>query len=326
MSEHLFHNSQDQIFEIPDSLKPRCMKAFGWSEIFAEKSVKGYRQFIKLKYQHECYGRTTSVVLQPSPTVEHVWQQHVLDMGHYLKACDKYCGETIVHCSNNNGDGDACIRTTQIALKSLFGRDVDAEVWSFGDKSNADEKQAIKSEADSKPNMATSETVSGVGMGVRADEVPVVGSGGNEQVPNGKIPTKKLEDKSDPEVAAASKDFKETNTPATMSDDGSVAKETDAGQNTKEHTVEYDPNEIVILKVCDENGWELNYKMKRGMQFSMLVKAYSDNCGVPIDHFWFSLNGANLYPWFTAHDISLAMQDGGGYIDVLPTARYAPRK
>jgi len=94
---------------------------------------------MKLKLQHEDWDAST---LSPSCTVDLVWHQHMLDPVHYVEACQAF---TSGHVVGHNPDGglDVAarmerIKTTKISLRSLFGKDVDSEVWSFrGDADNA---------------------------------------------------------------------------------------------------------------------------------------------------------------------------------------------
>ena len=128
-------NDRNQEFALPDGLKPRCVRAYDWSDEFTERALLGYRQFIKLKIQVEDFAAQT---LYPSLTVELVWRQHILDVGHYCKSCADYCEGKLLDYNPDKGLGQAArheqISATQVALKALFGRQVDAEVWSFNQK------------------------------------------------------------------------------------------------------------------------------------------------------------------------------------------------
>lgn len=109
------------------------MGAYEWSDEFTERALLGYRQFMKLKIQVEDF---TAQTLSPSLPVELVWRQHILDVGHYCKACFEYSEERLIDYNPDSGLDQSTlheqITATQVALKALFGRQVDAEIWCFG--------------------------------------------------------------------------------------------------------------------------------------------------------------------------------------------------
>jgi hypothetical protein len=125
-------NDRNEEFVLPATLMARCMRAYDWSNEFTERALLGYRQFMKLKIQVEDFSAQT---LFPSLTVELVWRQHILDVGHYCKACFEYCEERLIDYNPDSGlDQSALhdqITATHVALKALFGRQVDTEIWSF---------------------------------------------------------------------------------------------------------------------------------------------------------------------------------------------------
>jgi hypothetical protein len=125
-------NDRNQEFVLPHALKDRCMRTYEWSTEFTERALLGYRQFMKLKIQVEDF---TAETLAPSSIVELVWRQHILDVGHYCKSCFEYSEERLIDYNPDNGFDQSAphdqITATQVALKALFGRQVDAEIWSF---------------------------------------------------------------------------------------------------------------------------------------------------------------------------------------------------
>jgi hypothetical protein len=135
-------NDRNQEFVLPATLMARCMRAYDWTNEFTERALLGYRQFMKLKIQVEDFAAQT---LFPSLTVELVWRQHILDVGHYCKACFEYCEERLIDYNPDSGlDQSALhdqITATQVALKALFGRQVDAEIWSFDQNNDMESNQ-----------------------------------------------------------------------------------------------------------------------------------------------------------------------------------------
>ena len=103
------------------------------------KSIKAYRQFIKLKYQFEDWHCDANKGILPSVPVRKVWNQHLLDIEHYIKACHEYCGNGRIFGNNpdeehqlslesSREDRDERIKITRVSLQALCRRDVDADV------------------------------------------------------------------------------------------------------------------------------------------------------------------------------------------------------
>lgn len=132
----LLQNSQGESFALPETLRLRCVRLYGWSEPFADKAIKAYLQFIKLKYQLEDWD---AVTLLPSVAVDLVWRQHVLDVTHYVRACHEYCGGYVIGYNPDVGlaghsSRDAIYKraeATKLCVKTLFDRDMDPEVWTW---------------------------------------------------------------------------------------------------------------------------------------------------------------------------------------------------
>jgi upstream activation factor subunit UAF30 len=126
-------NKENQEFQLPATLKARCMRQYSWAEPFTLDALGGYRQFIKLKLQ---VADWKAKMLSPSWIVDCVWQQHILDPAHYRKACRLYTGGKLIGHDPDGGLDQMAkckrIEATKIALKALFGEAVDTGVWSFG--------------------------------------------------------------------------------------------------------------------------------------------------------------------------------------------------
>ena len=119
-------------FDVPDTLKARCQRLYGWTSEFADKGIQGYCLFMKFKLQQEDWNAS---ILSPSLVVDQVWHQHILDALHYYQACTKYTdGHVIGHDPDGGLDQAARakrVESTKICLKLVFRNNVDAEVWSF---------------------------------------------------------------------------------------------------------------------------------------------------------------------------------------------------
>jgi Ubiquitin-2 like Rad60 SUMO-like/Glycine-rich domain-containing protein-like len=123
----------DASLSLPDSLVTRCSALYLWDEEYALRAIEGYLQFMELKANFEDWDCEQ---LAPSVVIDLVWQQHLLYNKQYNQACDEYCGnligydaEAILHA--NSPLQEQRIKTTKIALKALYGRSYDADVWNF---------------------------------------------------------------------------------------------------------------------------------------------------------------------------------------------------
>ena len=129
--DSLLTNDNNEHFAVPDSLKHRLMRGFGWSSEFAGSALEGYRQFMKLKLQLEDWDATA---LSPSLVVDRVWHEHLLDNKHYNQACLDYAKTIIYHDPDgalNKHDHAERLKTTKVALKVLFGQGINTDVWNF---------------------------------------------------------------------------------------------------------------------------------------------------------------------------------------------------
>lgn len=111
----------------------RCMRVHGFSEEFARRVLKGYRQFMELK---SVMNDWNELKLSPSVPITHMWESHLLDNLNYTEDCLLLFGRVIGHNPDAilNGPGlQARIQTTKIAFQARYGDDLDSDVWDFGD-------------------------------------------------------------------------------------------------------------------------------------------------------------------------------------------------
>jgi len=87
--------------------------------------------------------------LFPSTIVEKVWKLHVLDITHYVQACNDYAGRLIGYhpdefeCNETLLDVQTKkerIMTTRLALKALFGRTIDLSMFPLEEEQNKESK------------------------------------------------------------------------------------------------------------------------------------------------------------------------------------------
>ena len=113
-------------------LVERCMRVLGWNEIFAKRTLRGYRQFMELKSVMNDWQETK---LSAPVAIQQMWEQHLLDNLNYTDDCFLLFGRVIGHdpdaCLNDHALMDR-IKTTKIAFQARYGADLDPDVWDFG--------------------------------------------------------------------------------------------------------------------------------------------------------------------------------------------------
>lgn len=113
-------------------LVERCMRVLGWNEIFAKRTLKGYRQFMELKSVMNDWQETK---LSAPIAIQQMWEQHLLDNLNYTDDCFLLFGRVIGHdpdaCLNDRAMMDR-IKTTKIAFQARYGGDLDPDVWDYG--------------------------------------------------------------------------------------------------------------------------------------------------------------------------------------------------
>ena len=117
-------------------LVERCMRVHSFSEEFAKRVLKGYRQFMELK---AVMSDWQELKLAPSVSINQMWELHLLDNLNYTEDCLLLFGRVIGHNPDGILDGPALkerILTTQIAFQARYGDDLDQDVWDFGDDWN----------------------------------------------------------------------------------------------------------------------------------------------------------------------------------------------
>lgn len=113
-------------------LVERCMRVFGWGEVFAKRTLRGYRQFMELKSVMNDWHETK---LTAPIAVQQMWEQHILDNLNYTDDCFLLFGRVIGHDPDSILNERAMherIKTTKIAFQARYGGDLDPDVWDYG--------------------------------------------------------------------------------------------------------------------------------------------------------------------------------------------------
>ena len=113
-------------------LAERCMRVFGWGEVFAKRTLRGYRQFMELKSVMNDWHETK---LSAPIAIQQMWEQHILDNLNYTDDCFLLFGRVVGHDPDailNDRTTVDRIKTTKIAFQARYGTDLDPDVWDYG--------------------------------------------------------------------------------------------------------------------------------------------------------------------------------------------------
>jgi len=119
-------------------LVERCMRVYSWSESFAKRTLRGYRQFMELKSVMNDWQETK---LAAPLAISQMWEQHVLDNLNYTDDCFLLFGRVIGHdpdANLNERNFHDRIKTTKIAFQARYGQDQDPDVWDWSNINDSD--------------------------------------------------------------------------------------------------------------------------------------------------------------------------------------------
>lgn len=117
-------------------LVARCMRVYDWEEDNARKVLKGYRQFLSLKKELQDWDTTR---LCPSPLVEKMWHQHILDTQNYHHDMILLCGQVVTHNPDDEQVGDSFAsgqryQFTREEIQRHFSEAFDEDIWPSSDE------------------------------------------------------------------------------------------------------------------------------------------------------------------------------------------------
>jgi len=109
-------------------LVARCMRHYGWSEVYARRVLQAYKEFLALKKIHVDYAADK---LSPSRAIDRMWHMHVLDTKRYAQDMQLLCGGFVHHDIDGGVDKQARQRRLTFTLRSLQQKfpDYDAQIW-----------------------------------------------------------------------------------------------------------------------------------------------------------------------------------------------------
>jgi hypothetical protein len=294
-------------------LVERCMRTLGWTEVFAKRALKGYRQFMELKSVMNDWQETK---LSAPMAVQQMWEQHLLDNLNYTDDCFLLFGRVIGH------DPDAImyeratierVKTTKIAFQARYGADMDPEVWDFGHT----DMEAMAVDGDEQPNFTHSKNVApstprgrlpvaAVDRGVR-QTAPMAVDHGASLSPRGRSSlVVASDDENSPivehHVSAASPRSPRVDRTRTVS----------KGPRSPKSPQGNDP--ITIFLRDSSSGEETYFSLRYRSTLRIVFTVFAERKGLSQENLKFSFNGQSLTGYETPY--SLGLEDRAR-IDVL---------
>jgi len=276
-------------------LVERCMRVHGFSEGFAMRVLKGYRQFMELKSVMNDWNETK---LSPSVPIVNMWEQHLLDNLNYSEDCLLLFGRVIGHNPDallNYSALKERILTTKIAFQARYGDDLDQDVWDFGDD---DGRPPVK------------------------EQTKIVSEPASMSTPRGRLPVAFISGEDDVEsspIAHVSR-----GRPSARSMGSAVASSPNASRRQQSSTrsiPQKSPaaapagNEPITIFLRDQNtGEETYFSLRYKSTLRIVFTVFAERRGLNQDLLKFSYKGQTLTGYETPHSLSL---DDRARIDVI---------
>ena len=282
-------------------LVERVMRVHGFSEGFAKRVLRGYRQFMELK---SVMNDWNELKLSPPVPINQMWEQHLLDNLNYTEDCLLLFGRVIGHNPDAILEAQALkdrIKTTQIAFQARYGDDLDQEVWDFGDDWNP-KKTAGRLAAEGEMD----------GMSTPRGRLPVASIAGDSS-------------------RHGLESGEEDNSPIARGRAGgrpmgSPSRSGRSGANTRSVPMQQSKaaaggNEPITIFLRDQNtGEETYFSLRYKSTLRIVFTVFAERRGLNQDLLKFSYNGQTLTGYETPH--SLALEDRAR-IDVMIGQRRA---
>lgn len=283
----------------------RAMRVHGFSESFAKRVLKGYRQFMELKSVMNDWNETK---LSPSVPIQQMWAQHLLDNLNYSEDCLLLFGRVIGHNPDGILEGQALrdrVQTTKIAFQARYGDDLDQEVWDFGDAWN---KTTMKADTRSVNVVDHHESVSPRGR------LPVASVAGDSPSRHSHLAAVESEEDDGP-ITNVSHGRANTRTISTASPRAA------ARASPKSSGVTPSGNEPITIFLRDQNtGEETYFSLRYKSTLRIVFTVFAERRGLNQDLLKFSFDNQTLTGYETPHSLGL---DDRARIDVLIGQRRA---
>jgi hypothetical protein len=279
------HKDQEEVIEnwweeAAQPLVARCMRKHNWKLTFAQRCLKGYRQFMELKTVMNDWKDKQLVA---PIAVLMMWEEHILDSMNYAEDCVLLFGHTIGHnpdvCLDERAVSDR-IRTTKIAFQARFADDMDCDIWDWGDIENGmNEAKALGVNCGSAPNTP-------------AGRLPVA--------PGTRVPARHI---------TLSEDSDDT--PQKYTRSSSPARR--AVSPTRGRTTTPEGNDPLTIYLKDKEGDQTYFSLRYRIPFRVMFAVYAERKDVDQEKLVFTYNGKPLTGFETPYSVGM---EEGEHIDV----------
>lgn len=299
-------------------LVERCMRIHGWSESFAVRTLKGYRQFMELKSVMNDWQETK---LAPPLAIHQIWEQHILDNLNYTDDCFLLFGRVIGHdpdASLNERAALERLKTTKIAFQARYGQDQDPDVWDYG--SAETDAMAIDAEDNYPPHHYSQSMSHTATPTTPRGRLPVAGiahggmSGGAAALAHGISPRARS--------LVVSSDEENSPAPVAMSEPTRARSRSPTRRSvSKGPTSPKSPsgNEPITIFLRDQaSGEETYFSLRYRSTLRIVFTVFAERKGLNQDTLKYTYNGQTLTGYETPY--SLGLEDRAR-IDVQISAR-----
>jgi hypothetical protein len=293
----------------------RVMRVYGFTEGFAKRVLKGYRQFMELKSVMNDWNETK---LSPSVPIQQMWEQHLLDNLNYAEDCLLLFGRVIGHNPDGILEGQALrdrVQTTKIAFQARYGDDLDQEVWDFGDEWT---KTTMKADTritsvDDHPTVSTPR-----------GRLPVASVAGESPSRHSNLVAVESEEDDGP-ITNVSHGRTNARTISTSSPRAAAARASPSARSVPQKSpssgVTPSGNEPITIFLRDQNtGEETYFSLRYKSTLRIVFTVFAERRGLNQDLLKFSFNNQTLTGYETPHSLGL---DDRARIDVLIGQRRA---
>lgn len=286
-------------------LVERCMRVLGWNEIFAKRTLKGYRQFMELKSVMNDWQETK---LSAPIAIMQMWEQHLLDNLNYTDDCFLLFGRVIGHdpdaVLNDRAMHDR-IKTTKIAFQARYGGDMDPDVWDYGFSDSeahaidVEDGNSLHHGGASAPTMRGRLPVAGIAAmaisGMQNHQTQSNSTVEPNMSPRSRVTPATVEEES-PIMNRPSSPIRQTVRSATASTNKSTPRSPKSPSG----------NDPITIFLRDSNsGEETYFSLRYRSTLRIVFTVFAERKGLNQDSLKFSFNGQSLTGYETPYSLGL---------------------
>jgi hypothetical protein len=293
-------------------LVERCMRTHGWSESFAKRTLKGYRQFMELKSVMNDWQETK---LAAPLAIHQMWEQHILDNLNYTDDCFLLFGRVIGHdpdATLNERSSLERLKTTKIAFQARYGQDQDPEVWDYG---VPDDAMAIDGDEYPPHHQHHQASLTASAPTTPRGRLPVAGVGAdhsNVVMQHSMSPARRMSPARgvSPRAQSLVVSSDEENSPGAAEPAGRSSRSRSPSRRTanKSPTSPKSPsgNEPITIFLRDQaSGEETYFSLRYRSTLRIVFTVFAERKGLNQDALKYTYNGQNLTGYETPYSLGL---------------------